>query len=64
MELGMSRISAVALYEVIALDGLDEHGCIQWVTERRDQLDSIGLPAIVVREVRERVLVKVPLEGN
>ncbi|PDT01608.1 DEAD/DEAH box helicase [Rhizobium chutanense] len=56
MELGMSRISAVALYEIIALDGLDEEGCIRWVTERRDQLDSIGLPTIVVREVRERVL--------
>lgn len=64
MELGMSRISAVALYEIIALDGLDEEGCIRWVAERRDQLDSIGLPAIVAREVRERVLAKVTLEGN
>jgi superfamily II DNA/RNA helicase len=62
MELGMSRISAVALYEVIALDGLDEGGCIKWVSERRDQLDSIGLPAIVAREVRERVLAKAPKE--
>ncbi|MBB2796821.1 UNVERIFIED_ORG: superfamily II DNA/RNA helicase [Rhizobium pisi] len=64
MELGMSRISAVALYEIIALDGLDEEGCIRWVTERRDQLESIGLPAIVVREVRERILAKVSLEGK
>jgi hypothetical protein len=58
----MSRISAVALYEVIALDGLDEGGCINWVSERSDQLDSIGLPAIVAREVRERVLAKAPKE--
>jgi len=64
MELGMSRISAVALYEIIALDDLYEEGCIQWVTERRDQLDGIGLPAIVVREVRERVLSKITLEEN
>lgn len=60
MELGMSRISAVALYEIIALDGLGEEGCIEWVNEHQDQLDSIGLPAIVVREVRDKVLAKVP----
>lgn len=64
MELGVSRMSAVALYELIALDGLDEEGCIQWVAERRGQLESIGLPAIVAREVRERVLAKVPLEED
>ncbi|HWL53221.1 MAG TPA: DEAD/DEAH box helicase [Chthoniobacteraceae bacterium] len=58
MELGISRISAVALYEVIALDNLDEVGCLEWVKERREDLDSMGLPAIVVREVRDRVLVK------
>lgn len=60
----MSRISAVALYEIIALDGLDQEGCVRWVTERRDQLESIGLPAIVVREVRERILAKVSLEAK
>ena len=64
MELGLSRISAVALYEVIALDGLDEVGCIEWIQERREQLDSIGLPAIVVREVRDRVLAKVSSEED
>ena len=64
MELGMSRISAVALYEIIALDGLDQEGCVRWVTERRDQLESIGLPAIVVREVREKILAKVSLEAK
>lgn len=64
MELGMSRISAVALYEIIALDGLDEEGCIDWVKERREQLDSMGLPAIVVREIRDRVLAKVTLEED
>ncbi|MEJ6849852.1 DEAD/DEAH box helicase [Sinorhizobium fredii] len=62
MELGMSRIGAVALYEIVALDDLDEAACIQWVVDRRDQLDAIGLPSIVVREVRERVLTKALLE--
>lgn len=64
MELGMSRISAVALYEIIALDGLDEQGCISWVKEREEQLDSLGLPTIVVREAREKVLTKIPVEED
>lgn len=63
MELGMSRISAVALYEIISLDGLDEEGCIAWVKERQDLLDGLGLPVIVVREVREKVLAKISMEG-
>ncbi len=62
MELGMSRIGAVALYEIIALDDLDEAACIQWVVERRDRLDALSLPLIVVREVREKVLAKAILE--
>ncbi|SCB37881.1 DEAD/DEAH box helicase [Rhizobium hainanense] len=64
MELGMSRIGAVALYEVIAEDSLDEAACIQWVVDRREQLDGMGLPSIVVREVRERVLTRADLEGQ
>lgn len=56
MELGMSRIGAVALYEIVALDQLDEAACIQWVVDRRDRLDALGLPSIVVREIREKVL--------
>ena len=64
MELGMSRISAVALYEIIALDGLDERGCVEWVKERQEQLDNLGLPVIVVREVREKVLAKISAEEN
>lgn len=62
MELGMSRIGAVALYEIVALDDLEEAACIQWVVDRRDRLDAIGLPSIVVREVREKVLTKALLE--
>ena len=46
MELGMSRISAVALYEIIALDGLDEEGCFAWVKGHQNQLDGLGLPVI------------------
>ncbi|WP_208630078.1 hypothetical protein [Gluconacetobacter entanii] len=62
MELGMSRIGAVALYEVVALDDLDQAACIQWVVDRCDRLDAIGLPPIVVREIRENVLKKTTVE--
>ncbi|MGP4806192.1 DEAD/DEAH box helicase [Agrobacterium cavarae] len=62
MELGMSRIGAVALYEIIALDQLDEAACIQWVVDRRDRLDGLGLPSIVIREIREKVLIRAVLE--
>jgi hypothetical protein len=56
MELGMSRTGAVALYEKIALDNLSERGCIEWVMLQKDNLDNIGLPVIIVREVRDRIL--------
>lgn len=55
MELGLSRMSAVALYEKIARDDLSKEGCIEWVTERVDQLHAMDIPAIIVREVRERL---------
>ncbi|MCE2577993.1 hypothetical protein LDL36_05595 [Komagataeibacter sp. FNDCR1] len=58
----MSRIGAVALYEVVALDDLDQAACIQWVVDRCDRLDAIGLPPIVVREIRENVLKKTTVE--
>lgn len=63
MELGMSRMGAVALYEKIAQDNLEVDACIQWVIDRRDELDNINLPSVVVREVRQKVLAKVKLEG-
>jgi superfamily II DNA/RNA helicase len=58
MELGMSRMGAVALYEKIALDNLDEEACLAWVLSRRSEIEALGLPAIITREVRERVLAK------
>lgn len=58
----MSRIGAVALYEIVALDQLDEAACIQWVVDRRERLDALGLPSIVVREIREKVLARAVLK--
>lgn len=56
MELGLSRISAVALYEVIAMDALDQDACRNWMRTNGDALESAGVPSIIVRELRERLL--------
>ena len=56
MELGLSRISAVALYEKIALDDLDSEECVRWVADRKEHLDALELPRLVVREIRRRIV--------
>jgi hypothetical protein len=56
MELGLSRMSAVALYEKIARDDLGREECSEWVIERADQLNVMDIPAVIVRELRERLL--------
>lgn len=56
MEFGLSRISAVALYEKIALDRLDQDACVEWLEEREDNLEALELPNIVLREVRSKIL--------
>ncbi|WP_420381388.1 DEAD/DEAH box helicase [Novosphingobium sp.] len=56
MELGLSRMSAVSLFEKIARDNLTKEECIEWVRERDDQFDTMDIPAIIVREIREKIL--------
>jgi hypothetical protein len=56
MELGLSRMTAVALYEKMAQENLDQGQARKWVTDRAAQLDSLDLPVIIVRELRERLL--------
>lgn len=56
MELGLSRMSAVSLYEKIARDNLTKEECREWVRERDDQFDAMDIPAIIVREIREKML--------
>lgn len=60
MELGLSRMSAVALYEVIAMDNLDQDACRNWMLTNGDALESAGVPLIIVRELRERLLGQTP----
>ena len=56
MELGLSRMSAVSLYEKIARDNLTKEECMEWVRERDDQFDTMDIPAIIVREIRDKIL--------
>lgn len=58
MELGLSRMSAVALYEQIARDDLSKEDCLAWVAEREGQFDGMDISAIIVREIREKLLSK------
>lgn len=56
MELGLSRMSAVTLYEKIARDDLTKEGCLVWVAERQDQFENMDIPAIILREINEKLL--------
>lgn len=60
MELGLSRMSAVALYEVIATDDLDQDACREWMRVNADALEGVGVPSIIIRELREKLLGEPP----
>ncbi len=55
MELGLSRMTAVALYERIARDDLDQVQALKWFADRSERIDSMDLPVVIVRELRERL---------
>nr|WP_319483786.1 DEAD/DEAH box helicase [uncultured Cohaesibacter sp.] len=55
MELGLSRMSAVALYEKIARDDLDRLGCIDWIEEHAPNFKGMDIPNIIVREILEKL---------
>lgn len=50
MELGLSRMSAVTLYEKIARDDLDRNGCLAWINEHGPNFAGMDLPNLIVRE--------------
>jgi hypothetical protein len=56
MELGLSRMSSVALYEKIARDDLSKEACLAWVAERASQFEGMDIPAVILREVRAKLL--------
>ena len=55
MELGLSRMSAVALYEKIARDDLSKEESVAWIAAQIGYFQAMGIPSIVIREVRERL---------
>ena len=64
MDLGMSRMSAVLMYEKIALDRLNEDEVMKWAIQYRDQLDTMGVPVPAIREFKEQVLDKADNRGK
>lgn len=53
MEIGLSRMSAVALYEKIARDDLSRDECILWIKEHAPNFAGMDLPNLIVRETLE-----------
>lgn len=62
MELGISRMSAVELYEKIARDDLDKDNCVAWIREHAPTFEGMDLPNLIVREVLETVPVSIAEE--
>ncbi|RIV85960.1 DEAD/DEAH box helicase [Aurantiacibacter zhengii] len=58
MELGLSRMTAVELYEKIAQDDLDRDGCLSWIRRYSPEFEGMNIPNLIAKEVLE----KVPLE--
>jgi hypothetical protein len=58
MELGLSRMTAVELYEKIAVDDLDRNGCLAWIRRYSPEFEGMNIPNLITKEVLE----KVPLE--
>lgn len=56
LELGLSRMSAVALYEKIAHDDLSQQACVDWVVERDSQFEGMGIPSLILSEIRAKLL--------
>jgi hypothetical protein len=56
MQLGLSRMSAVALYEKIARDDLSKEDCLAWVAQHEAQFEGMDIPAIILREIRGKLL--------
>ncbi|KAF0813674.1 putative helicase HelY [Andreprevotia sp. IGB-42] len=56
IELGLSRMSAVLLYERIARDDLTKQDCLDWLINRGTNIDNMDIPAIIAREIKEKLL--------
>jgi hypothetical protein len=64
IELGLSRMTAVELHEKIALDNLDRDKVKRWVEDHNNQFEGMNIPAVIVNEVRRKVLGILPDGGQ
>jgi len=64
MEFGLSRMSAVALYEKIARDDLDRQGCLLWISEHMPSFEGMDLPNLIVREVLQIISTSAPADDQ
>lgn len=55
MELGLSRMAAVSVYELISFDDLDKAGCLEWLRAWLPQIESSGIPMAIVREIKSKI---------
>ena len=55
IELGLSRMSAVELYDVMSIDNLDKQGCIDWIKQHAPEFDGMNLPNLIRKEILETV---------
>jgi hypothetical protein len=55
MEIGLSRMSAVALYELMAQDNLSQGECIEWIRQNYSRLNGMEVPVVVLREIGEKI---------
>lgn len=62
MELGLSRMSAVALYEKVARDDLDREGCLSWIREHAPNFAGMDLPNLIIRETLQVTGIAGPAE--
>jgi superfamily II DNA/RNA helicase len=56
IELGLSRMTAVAVNERIALDDLDRDEARKWIEEHNGQFEGMDIPAIIISEIRRKIL--------
>lgn len=65
MELGLSRMSAVAINEKIAKHDLTREEARQWIVDYNSQFEGMEISPIILREVRRKILgVDVDDEGE
>ncbi len=58
MSIGVSRMTAVEVFEKIADDELDERGVVNWIRSRSEELEGLGFPMLMIEELRRVALIE------